>query len=88
MIADRNRRQRRKRRRTGGSGSCCVASSLGGTISFQVFDVHRRVIATYVGTDDSGASETDPVGGGADPKNRMVPDVLETGHGDGQGRQQ
>jgi hypothetical protein len=60
MIADRNRRQRRKPRRTGGSGFSCVASSLGGTITFQVFDVHRRVIATYVGTDDSGATETAP----------------------------
>ena len=34
--------------------------SPGGTITFQVFDVHRRVTATYVGTDDSGATETDP----------------------------
>jgi hypothetical protein len=34
--------------------------SPGGTITFQVFDVHRHVIATYIGTDDSGASEADP----------------------------
>ena len=88
MIADWTRRQRRKRRRTRGSGSSCVASSPGGTITFQVFDVHRHVIATDVGTDDSGATETDPVGGGADPKNRMVPGVFETGQGDSQGRQQ
>ncbi len=47
--------------------------SPGGTITFQVFDVHRHVIATYVGTDDSGATETDPTGGGADPNNNMVP---------------
>ena len=88
MIADWTRRQRRKRKRTRGSGSSCVASSPGGTITFQVFDVHRHVIATDVGTDDSGATEIDPVGGGADPKNRMVPGVFETGQGDSQGRQQ
>jgi len=46
--------------------------SPGGTITFQVFDVRRHVVATYVGTDDSGATETDPTGGGADPNNNMV----------------
>jgi hypothetical protein len=46
--------------------------SPGGTITFQVFDVRRHVVATYVGTDDTGATETDPTGGGADPNNNMV----------------
>ena len=72
MNADLNRRQRRKPRRSGGSGSSYVASSPGGTITFEVFDVHRCVIATYVGTDNTGATETDPTGGGADPNNNMV----------------
>lgn len=34
--------------------------------------MRRHVVATYVGTDDSGATETDPTGGGADPDNNMV----------------
>jgi RHS repeat-associated protein len=46
--------------------------SPGGTITFQVFGVRRHVVATYVGTDDSGATETDPTGDGADPNNNMV----------------
>lgn len=44
----------------------------GGTITFQVYNVRGQVIATYVGTDDSGATEQDPTGGGLDPNNNMV----------------
>ncbi|MEO8495591.1 MAG: RHS repeat-associated core domain-containing protein, partial [Planctomycetota bacterium] len=43
----------------------------GGTISFDVLDVRDRTIQTYIGTDDSGATESDPTGGGA-PGNNMV----------------
>ncbi len=35
--------------------------SPGGMITFQVFDVHRHVTATHVGTDETGASEADPL---------------------------
>ena len=87
MIGDWNRRQRRKRRRTRGSDSC-VASSPGGTITFQAFDIRRYVIATYVGSDDSGASEITPTEGAVVSNGNMVPGVFETGQGDGQGRQQ
>ncbi|TVS20450.1 MAG: hypothetical protein EA424_03910 [Planctomycetaceae bacterium] len=80
INADLNRRQRRRRRRTRGSGSFCLATLPGGTIAFQVFDVHRRVIATQVGV---CTTREEP-----DLKNNIVPDVFETGHGDGQGKQQ
>jgi hypothetical protein len=56
----------------------------GGTITFQVFDVHRYVIAT----DDSGTTEINSTEGEAALNNNMVPDASETGHGDGEGRQQ
>ena len=46
--------------------------SPGGTIRFDVLDVRAQVTARYEGTDDSGASESDPTGGGADPNNNMV----------------
>ncbi|MFV2069020.1 MAG: hypothetical protein ACC645_18795, partial [Pirellulales bacterium] len=53
----------------------------GGTITRSVFDTHGRAVETYVGTDDSGASDADPTGcttsaGGSssacDPDNNMV----------------
>ena len=44
----------------------------GGTISFTVFDVRSLPAKVYVGTNDSGASSSDPTGGGA-PGNNMVP---------------
>ncbi|ADG66878.1 AmoP [Planctopirus limnophila DSM 3776] len=44
----------------------------GGTISFQVFDARGLVSATYIGTNDDGATEQDPTGGGVDPDNNMV----------------
>jgi hypothetical protein len=88
MIAVRNRRHWRRPKRTGGGASWCWVASPGGTISFQVLDVHRYVIATYVGTDDSGATKIDPTEGPAASNDNMVPDASETGHGDGRGRQQ
>lgn len=39
--------------------------SPGGTITRTVFDVRRLVLSTWVGTDDAGATDTDPTGGGA-----------------------
>lgn len=45
--------------------------SPGGTITFEVFDPRGLVTKRYMGTDDSGATETDPTGGGA-PGNNMV----------------
>jgi hypothetical protein len=44
----------------------------GGTITDLVYDVRGKVIKTYVGTNDDGATEDDPTGGGADPDNNMV----------------
>ncbi|RLS59611.1 MAG: hypothetical protein DWH91_00030 [Planctomycetota bacterium] len=44
----------------------------GGTISFTVFDVRSLPAKVYVGTNDAGASSSDPTGGGA-PGNNMVP---------------
>ena len=46
--------------------------SPGGTITFDVLDARGQVIETWVGTNDDGATETDPSGGGADPDNNMV----------------
>ncbi len=37
----------------------------GGEIAFGVFDVRGLVLKLYVGTNDTGATETDPTGGGA-----------------------
>jgi len=44
----------------------------GGTITFDVFDARDNAIATYVGTNDTGATETDPTGGGAAGNNMAV----------------
>jgi GT2 family glycosyltransferase len=57
--------------------------SPGGTITFDVFDVRGLVAATYVGTNDDGATQSDPTGGGADPDNNMV-FVTENEYDDGQ----
>ena len=46
--------------------------SPGGTIRFDVLDTRNQVVSTYIGADDTGATETDPTGGGADPNNNMV----------------
>lgn len=44
----------------------------GGTIIFTVFDARSLVLSTYVGTDDTGATETDPTGGGATGNNMVI----------------
>ncbi|MBS0206921.1 MAG: RHS repeat-associated core domain-containing protein [Planctomycetes bacterium] len=44
----------------------------GGTITDLVFDPRGLVMASYVGTNDDGATESDPTGGGTDPDNNMV----------------
>ncbi|MBS0208875.1 MAG: RHS repeat-associated core domain-containing protein [Planctomycetes bacterium] len=43
----------------------------GGTISRSTFDVRGRTTGSYIGTDDYGATNTDPTGGSA-PGNNMV----------------
>ncbi|WP_186774669.1 RHS repeat protein [Allorhodopirellula solitaria] len=43
----------------------------GGTIRFAVFDVRGQQVAMYAGTDDTGASQSDPSGGGT-PGNDMT----------------
>ena len=44
----------------------------GGTITDLVYEPRGLVIGIYVGTNDNGATETDPTGGGTDPANNMV----------------
>lgn len=44
----------------------------GGTITDLVYEPRGLVIGIYVGTNDNGATETDPTGGGSDPANNMV----------------
>ncbi len=43
----------------------------GGTITRTVFDSRGRAVQTFVGTNDAGATDADPTGGGA-PGNNMV----------------
>ncbi|MEQ9410365.1 MAG: RHS repeat-associated core domain-containing protein [Fuerstiella sp.] len=43
----------------------------GGTITFDVFDVRSQVVETWVGTDDTGATSSDPSGGGATGNNMV-----------------
>lgn len=43
----------------------------GGTITWNVLDPRGLILATYIGTNDSGGTYTDPTGGGA-PGNNMV----------------
>jgi hypothetical protein len=57
--------------------------SPGGTIRFDVFDVRGQAIAHYVGTDDSGASESDPTGGEAGGNNMLLMRENEYDSGDG-----
>ena len=45
--------------------------SPGGTINRKVYDARNNLLGTYVGTNDYGATDTDPTGGGA-PGNNMV----------------
>jgi RHS repeat-associated protein len=63
--------------------------SPGGTITDLVFEPRGLVVGTYVGTNDDGATENDPTGGGSDPDNNMVvvtgneyDDGLDGGDGD------
>ena len=44
----------------------------GGTITDLVYEPRGMVVGTYVGTNDDGATENDPTGGGLDPDNNMV----------------
>ncbi len=44
----------------------------GGTITFNVFDVRGNVIKMFVGTDDTGATNQDPTGGGATGNNMVI----------------
>jgi len=43
----------------------------GGTIGDVVYDPRGLILTSYIGTNDDGATETDPTGGGADPDNNM-----------------
>ncbi|WP_222435500.1 RHS repeat domain-containing protein [Allorhodopirellula solitaria] len=45
--------------------------SPGGTISQRVHDVRDNVIAIFVGTNDTGSTESDPTGGGASGNNMV-----------------
>ncbi|QDT44041.1 hypothetical protein Pan241w_41460 [Gimesia alba] len=48
------------------------STSPGGTISFTVFDVRNNPYQVYVGTDDTGATQQDPTGGGATGNNMVL----------------
>ncbi|MFN6331093.1 MAG: RHS repeat-associated core domain-containing protein [Planctomyces sp.] len=47
-------------------------TSPGGTISFSVFDDRGLTTGLYVGTDDTGATQNDPTGGGAAGNNMVL----------------
>lgn len=47
-----------------------------GTITYRVFDPRGNAIAVYIGTNDNGATDEDPIGGGAFGNNM----VLVTAH--------
>jgi RHS repeat-associated protein len=44
----------------------------GGTIIFLVYDERGRIEETWVGTDDTGATQSDPSGGGATGNNMVI----------------
>ena len=48
-----------------------MSKTPGGTITRNVFDASGRTIETYIGADDTGATDADPTGGNA-PGNNMV----------------
>lgn len=54
------------------SGNQIKTRSPGGTITRTVSDAHDRVLQTYIGTDDTGATPTDPTGGGAGGNNMVL----------------
>jgi len=55
--------------------------SPGGTITFDVFNVRGQRIRIYVGTNDNGATEDDPTGGGAPGNNMVLVTENEYDHG-------
>ncbi|MEJ7594318.1 MAG: hypothetical protein WKF77_22505 [Planctomycetaceae bacterium] len=61
--------------------------SPGGTITFNVFNSRGLVTETWVGTDDTGATPTDPSGGGASGNNmvRVTSRVYDGGTAGGDG---
>jgi len=58
-------------------------TSPGGTITFNVFDARDNEIARYIGTDDTGATQADPTGGGTGGNNMVL--VTESQYDGGQG---
>ncbi len=44
----------------------------GGTITYQVFDARGLVSSTWIGTNDNGATDQDPSGGGASGNNMVL----------------
>lgn len=44
----------------------------GETITRTVYDTRDLVVSTWIGTNDAGATDSDPSGGGSDPANNMV----------------
>ncbi len=57
----------------------------GGTISFDVFDVRSLTIESWTGTDDTGATSSDPSGGGATGNNMKQITGLEYDSGNDAG---
>ena len=47
-------------------------ASPGGTINWSVFDVQGQLTSTYIGTNDNGATFSDPTGGGASGNNMVL----------------
>jgi len=45
--------------------------SAAGTITWSVFDVRSNVVSTWIGTNDDGATDSDPSNGGAAPNNMV-----------------
>jgi len=54
------------------SGMMNRQESPGGTITYTVFDVRGNPTKVYVGTDDTGATDDDPTGGGATGNNMVL----------------
>jgi YD repeat-containing protein len=51
------------------------------TIQRTVYDVRDQVVSQWVGTDDTGATDSDPTGGGATGNNMVAVALLEYDHG-------
>ena len=58
-------------------------TSPGGTITFKVLDARDNEVAQYVGTNATGATQTDPTGSGASGNNMVL--VVEKQYDGGQG---